>query len=283
MKQLFVSVLAIALVSACGSDSSDKKTPSRKGTYALVATDLAGLGNCSKSSQGKLGYATIEKRLYVCESGAWTPVESSIDPMRQMLNKLYAKTESAVLNIECEYQDGARGHGTGTKINDNQIVTAFHVVDGAVRCIYKSNKLIVAAGGRPVLPRSGRDIAVIEPGEVLGGWNELQSISPTTGYRPKIGELLMLSSLPKDFVTDKQYTFGYVTDDSINASLQGAGNTAATWRNAFTSDMAAAGGSSGAPVFNQAGQFIGIHVGGDNQGTGLELNYQLAFDRSDFE
>ncbi len=272
-----------ATIVSCGKDSDKNDQKSPADAIALVGADLTALGKCDQSSQGKFGYVSAEKKMYLCDKAAWTPLDTNQDPMRRVLDLVYAKAESAVLSIECEYEGGAKGHGTGTKINDNQIITAFHVVDKAVSCIYKSNKLIVASGGRPILPRSGRDIAIIEPGELLGGWNEIQSIPPTVDYRPKIGELLLLSSLPKDFVTDKQYTFGYVTDDTINASLQGAGNTAASWRNAFTSDMAAAGGSSGAPVFNAKGQFFGIHVGGDNQGTGLELNYQLAFDSSDFQ
>jgi len=205
--------------------------------------------------------------------------QSGVDTL---LATVMPKTEGAVLDIECDLGDGKIGRGTGTKIAENKIITAHHVVDKAKSCAFRSNKAIIAAGGSWDLARSGRDIAIIDPKDLIGSsWSSLPSITPKIGFKPKIGQQLLLVSLPANINTDKQYSFGRVTDDQVNASLQAAAGHPGNWKNAFMTDMAAAGGSSGAPVFNAQGEFIAIHVGGyDN---GLELNLQLAFAQGDFD
>jgi V8-like Glu-specific endopeptidase len=245
------------------------------GAKIIVVGGLAVLvASCGSSStkkddkQNKAGFSLDESSEQAAVDG--------------LLAAVMSKTEGAVLDIECDMGDGTKARGTGTKIADNQIITAHHVVDKAQACLFRSNKAIIATGGSWDLAKSGRDIAIVDPKDLIGNsWSALPSIKPRIGFKPKVGQLLLLASLPENLTTDKQYTFGRVTDDQVNASLQAAEGHPGSWKNAFMSDMAAAGGSSGAPIFNAQGEFIGIHVGGYQKG--LELNFQLAFAKNDFD
>lgn len=96
-----------------------------------------------------------------------------------------------------------------------------------------------------------------------------------------VGDTIVLVSYPEDIINDYQVTVGRVTDDDVTNSLE---SLATEWAGAIVSDAAAGPGSSGGPIFNLAGEMIGIHVGGYSGAydaldvPGLELNYQLIFE-----
>lgn len=200
--------------------------------------------------------------------------------MQRTLSLVVPKAVNAVLDIECT--DGVNsGRGTGTKAYSNAIITAAHVVAGMTSCIYYKGNTAVASGGTIAYSALGRDLAMIINPNPGNTWSSIErippvSIDPTTLY---IGQMLLLVSYPLDIVNDRQYTFGFITDDNVDNSLTGSYST--LWDDAFTTDMAAAAGSSGGPVFDEEGKFIAIHVGGYGS-EGLELNYTLPLKNGDF-
>lgn len=178
------------------------------------------------------------------------------------LQKIQVNSGS-VLDLEC-ISNGTRG--TGTKLTDGRVLTAHHVINGCTNMQYYSGPALVGVGGS--YTQDGvRDVVRIS--NVV--WNTqglaLSGISEQRGHLPKLGDLLLTASYPLDLVDDVQITSGLVTDENFSAG-------GSYWAGAVITDAAAAGGSSGAPVFNDAGDLIGIHVGGWSTG-GLELNIQL--------
>lgn len=190
---------------------------------------------------------------------------------------------SAIIDIECStVNDNWRG--TGVKISSTEIITALHVTDTANTnsCYFYSEGTLVASGWTHVQASAQvtlnihRDISKITINQTLSAWHQLPNAVMVINKKPLIGDALILLSYPEDITNDIQFTFGMVTDDDTSDSL---GSYGSTWKNAITSDMAASSGSSGGPIFNEYGEFIGIHVGGYS--SGLELNYQLLFESAD--
>jgi S1-C subfamily serine protease len=124
---------------------------------------------------------------------------------------------------------------------------------------------------------SGRDVGYIRG---LTFAREIGTVPMVKGKKVAVGDSLALMSYPGIFTRDLQTSFGFVTDENAQASL---GSMGIEWNNAIVSDMSAGSGSSGGPVFNTDGEFIGIHVGGfsGNDSGGLELNFQLIFEEND--
>ena len=236
------------LLSACGSEQAATQ---QSATSAPSAPGPAG-------SAGPIG-------------PAGTAGESFRELHRKLLSQVKTN-EGAVVNLLC---NGASG--TGTRIANDTVVTAFHVIDGATSCVVRANGLQVAVGGSFSRAPSGRDI-----GYVRGlNFNQNVPIIPITRRRnPLVGDLLVLLSYPGEFTNDVQTTFGFVTDDNAQSSL---GDMAVEWRDAIISDMSAGGGSSGGAIFNEKNEFVGVHVGGFSSGSsaGLELNFQLIFSETD--
>gem|GEM_PF-5696536 len=164
------------------------------------------------------------------------------------------------------------------KVSDSMIVTAFHVIDGETNCAYRSNGLQVATGGTFVHSSSGRDIGYIQ-GVTFNV--TLPSIPLVKGEAAVLGAPILLVSYPEDLTNDFQTTPGVITDTDVTNSLDGV--LAVEWAGAVMSNAAAGPGSSGGPIFNANGDFIGIHVGGYGGAsspediTGLELSYHLFF------
>jgi S1-C subfamily serine protease len=197
--------------------------------------------------------------------------ESFNQASRRILNKLKS-FQAGVVNLQC---NGASG--SGTRISSDTVVTAFHVIDGATNCVIRSNNLQVAIGTQLSRSPSGRDIGYIRG---ITFYSDIPIIEQTKDKLPLVGDLLVLMSYPSLFTNDLQTTIGFVTDDNAQNSL---GSMGLEWRDSIVSDMSAGGGSSGGPVFNEDGQFVGIHVGGFSgaEGGGTELNFQLIFQSGD--
>jgi S1-C subfamily serine protease len=71
-----------------------------------------------------------------------------------------------------------------------------------------------------------------------------------------------LVSYPEDLTNDFQAKAGVITDTDVTNSLDG--ELAVEWARAVISNAAAGPGSTGGPIFNANGDFIGIHVGGSS-------------------
>jgi S1-C subfamily serine protease len=198
------------------------------------------------------------------------PGESFQTTTRKLLELLQPK-RNGVVNLIC-----GSGSGTGTRISEDTVITAFHVIDGETSCVARSNGLQVAVGGTLSRSPGGRDIGYIRN---LNFNSPVTIITPTKNATPMVGDMLVLISHPSDLRSDLQTSLGFVTDDNAQSSL---GNMAVEWRDAIITDMAAGPGSSGGPIFNSNGEFVGVHVGGfGDQSGGVELNFQLMFQSND--
>jgi S1-C subfamily serine protease len=198
------------------------------------------------------------------------PGVSFQEATRKLLELLQPKRTS-VVDLIC-----GGGSGTGTRIGEDTVITAFHVIEGETSCVVRSNGLQVAVGGMMSRSPSGRDIGYIKN---LNFNSTVPVVVPAKGAQPMVGDMLVLLSHPSDLRSDLQTSLGFVTDDNAQSSL---GSMGTEWRDAIISDMAAGPGSSGGPIFNSVGDFVGIHVGGfgDSSG-GVELNFQLIFSTED--
>ena len=198
------------------------------------------------------------------------PGESFQQATQKLFEKLRPR-KSGVVDLLC-----GSSNGTGTRISEDTVVTAYHVLSGHSSCVVRSNGLQVANGGSLSRSASGRDIGYVRN---LSFSVAIPVIPLVRNAAVADGNLLALLSYPSDLRNDLQTSIGFVTDDNAQSSLGNMGNE---WRDAIISDMAAGPGSSGGPIFDIDGNFIGVHVGGyGNNAGGVELNFQLIFSASD--
>jgi len=179
----------------------------------------------------------------------------------------------SVVRIGCSGVDPVSGEmiswtGSGS-VTSQGILTARHVTQGSVRCtIFQSG--VVVGSSEPVTAQTPVVVAgVVQDVAIMTGvtWSRsLPALVTNPTWEPQIGDVVGCVSHPLDISSDPQLTTGLVTDTQVTG-LQGS-----DWAGVFMTDYAAAGGSSGAPVFNLLGEVVGVHVGGYNTG-GLELNY----------
>ena len=244
--KLAVALIGLVLV-GCGSNGKDGE-PGKEGTGGKPGT------NGTNGTSGKDGInGTSGKDGINGTDGVYLPASTLA---------LVVKQSESVLDIEC-VNTGFRG--TGSKLANGQILTAFHVLDGCTSVQYFKGNVYIGGGG--VLNRDGgRDIIRISSVNYNASGTAIVGLNEFKDYTPAVGDLTFTASLPLDLVNDVQVATGYVTDSSFTDGPE--------WTFGFITDAAAAGGSSGAPVFDSKGRLVGIHVGGFSTG-GLELNIQI--------
>jgi hypothetical protein len=174
---------------------------------------------------------------------------------RDLIAKVVAY-RSSILDVVCTSN---ATHGTGTKTMNGQIITAAHVMAGCTAAEYYGEGILVGAGGAFAPPVANRDLTII--GSI--NWTAFGLLIPGVpawaGYTPSIGEATVLASYPATILSDIQFSLGLVTDDNVVNSLPADFPT--SWSGAFQTDSAGGQGSSGGPMFNQAGQWVAILVG----------------------
>lgn len=169
------------------------------------------------------------------------------------------------------------GRCTGTKTDLGKVVTAEHCRSSATHrfAFYREGTYV---GQAPVSSSAwlnvvSRDSMII--GDVV--WNSIgdsmPALTPSFGYTPVIGEMIGLLSHPLSLIHDLQTTIGYVTDDEF----VGLGSFSVYWSESFLADLVSAGGSSGGPVFDRDGEWVGLLVGGFIPSSGLDLSIVLPF------
>jgi S1-C subfamily serine protease len=239
LKYLF-SIAIVSLIAACGSEKGDPGVPGERGRDGINGKDGK---NGTNGTNGNDGTNGKDGNVVIAQAVA------------SILSK-----RAAVLDIECS--SGWRG--TGVKLNDGRVLTAMHVADGCESVTYYSGTVAVGKGG--LIAPNSRDIAYISNVTWTAHGKSIAGVTPMTDWNPVVGDITFTVSLPDILVSDPQVSIGYITDEFLNAG--------SAWPDAFMTDAAASGGSSGAPVFNLKGELVGIHVGGWSTG-GLELNVQL--------
>jgi hypothetical protein len=150
-------------------------------------------------------------------------------------------------------------HGTGTRLPGGQVVTAAHVVEEMTEAVLVGEEgSEVGRSSNWTAPVAGRDQVLLTVAWT-GSGAALPTLEPVKGHVATVGDLVMLASYPAGLTKTLQFTFGTVTAADLTASLPDEAQAA--WSGAVGVDYGAAGGSSGAPVFDASGGLVGIHVG----------------------
>jgi len=170
--------------------------------------------------------------------------------------------------IQCS--DGRTiGFGSGTVSTDGTVLTAAHVAadlddyECEVFDIDVDHAVWLGSVSAVAWSPLGRDVA-----NLTVDW----AVTPPGGLTPvqkppQLGEMVMASGHP-DVLAALQLSPGFVT-------ATGAHEFGNAWSNAFLADYSSAGGGSGGAIFDSDCQWIGIHVGGFEDG--LELSVALPF------
>lgn len=142
------------------------------------------------------------------------------------------------------------GHGSGVSIGKGYILSAAHVVKDAKTITIKTK----AGAVHPVKVlwvNEAKDIALLHTGAKLPS-------SPLSCREVKPGEHITASGNPVDMeFLDMQ---GFVA-----GGLRAIG----PWEDAIPADLTLIGGMSGGPVFDDAGEVVGINVGHMSIGLGM--------------
>jgi hypothetical protein len=172
--------------------------------------------------------------------------------------------EDSIFNVYCPILiDGQPGtaRGTGWKHNA-QVFTARHVVTGATGLcqVYDQDNFAIGTVQSITSYTLGgvaQDVVGLTMLWTATG-EQRANIPVAATWVPKSGEPVGLLSFPWDFTSTVQYTFGHLSGNVAGelADIQ--------WGLAILTDLVAYHGSSGAPVFNRAGQVVAILVGGSD-------------------
>ncbi|MDE2104718.1 MAG: trypsin-like peptidase domain-containing protein [Patescibacteria group bacterium] len=136
------------------------------------------------------------------------------------------------------------GHGSGFSIGNGYIVTAAHVVTGKT-IVEVSGKDGRSASARVLWADTADDVALLKADDPdMFRADQLACRLVHTGERIRaVG-----NPLNEDFIS----TWGHIAGDQ-----RAVGN----WREAYVTDITILPGMSGGPVYDEAGEVIGISVG----------------------
>ncbi len=215
--------------------------------------------------------------------------KKEIDIKTNVVAKQIKDKAKAVVSLRCEdstKKESKKWNATATKINQDTVLTADHAVNHQdekrilpITCnlYFKGDKIGEYNSKEHKYKQvSNRDIAFVNIQFNKKGY-DLPSLEPVSMEELSLGDSLVLITHPKTMVNDHLISFGLVLNEKADGLLSNSRKF--YWKNAIISDMLAAPGSSGSPLFSIDGKFIGIHVGGDRD-EGLNANYQLIFDTS---
>lgn len=146
--------------------------------------------------------------------------------------------EAAVVKVELP-----NGHGSGVHIGGGFVISAAHVAEKAAKVKLRSEGG-KAVEGTVLWVNSAYDIALIKTDEDAFG------SAPLSCSEAKRGETItaMGNPLGVEFVES-------------TGRIAGKPRELGPWKSVFVTDMTIVMGMSGGPVFNEAGEVIGITVG----------------------
>lgn len=224
--------------------------------------------------------------------------QSEAEVQTKVIAKEMKTKAQSVLSIRCQDSSKApskpdknsktkyprKWFGTAAKISEQLVLTAEHLVsasDSKDRVLPISCELFqrgVKVGTfntekNKMVNIGKRDIVLLQSSFNEEG-KKLPSLEPKI-YNIAAGENLVLITHPKNMINDYLITFGMVINDDASHLL--GEKRKEYWKNSIITNMTAAPGSSGSPLFTLDGQYIGIHVGGERD-DGLNTNYQVLFD-----
>lgn len=190
----------------------------------------------------------------------------------------------SVLNIRCKDLNKKSWSSTGTKISDSEILLSRHSLEKEFdeeyykkpyTCnVYSKGTLVskvsIKDNYRNILDL---DLSILTVDFILSG-KLIPKITPTA-YSTEIGEELYLightNLINNDSIISKGRVLLNDTSKIIGVERK------KYWKYSVLTDMVAGPGSSGSPIFNTRGHFIGIHVGGERDK--ISVNYQIIFNK----
>jgi V8-like Glu-specific endopeptidase len=239
---------------------------------------------------------TLEKAVSKISVKKVLPTELELKTT-QIAKEMKTKAKS-VLSLRCEDSSVApkplpkddkrsypkKWHGTASKIGPNLIITAQHLASDheekdrkfPITCkVYQRGQEVGSFDSRNNMIKQVGDRDIVFMAVQFNHLGQaIPDLTPELDTEVAIGENLVLITHPKNFLNDSLITFGMVINDEPSSLLTEARQK--YWKNSIITNMTAAPGSSGSPVFTLDGRFIGIHVGGERDE--LQANYQVIFD-----
>lgn len=228
------------------------------------------------------------------------PVEMELKT-KQIAKEMKEKAKS-VLSVRCQDSSVApkpkpkedknpypkKWHGTASKVGPNLILTAHHLASNqeekdrkfpiSCKLFQRGTEVGSFSSEKQMIKQvSDRDLVFLEVKFNEAG-KDIPSLTPELDPEVATGENLVLITHPKNFINDYLITFGMVINDEPSSLL--SEDRQKYWKNSVITNMTAAPGSSGSPLFTLDGRFIGIHVGGEREG--MQANYQVVFDTEFF-
>lgn len=157
----------------------------------------------------------------------------------QNIPKLYKKCLPAIVNISVLGNDGIEGHGTGFFINQNTIITCYHVVDNANTIEIQTSTGKKFTIDSVISSNKKSDLIKFTVKEKNTTW------LPLSDKLPKIGESAFVIGNPQDY--DFSMSNGIVSSIRIKNSTEIIQTTAPC-----------SPGNSGSPILNKKGNVIGV-------------------------
>ena len=239
-----------------------------------------------KSSETELRIEELEKKVQ------WLNSKEAKDPNRiKIISQQLKNKITSVLSLRCSDSSKKvlKWNSTATKIDSNFIITAHHVINEKdiktkqirtlpFKCVVYSEGIEVAQFDsikHKYYQIEERDIVIIQ---IQGSdtWKKILSIEPKIDKNISLSSELVLISHASKFINKPIVASGEVVSDDASTLIEDIFKK--YWEKSILTNMSASPGSSGGPIFNLQGEFIGIHVGGERQ-DGLNVNYQLLFNK----
>ena len=248
---VLLALVAAALLSAIGG-FGDRGGDEGGATLATIATAPpaaapapAAAGAASPGTQPAVAREDAEA----------SPAAGEASPTLANLPDLYERVVSSVVQIRAR---GQRTGGTGSGVvidRAGHVVTNHHVVDGAVTLVVELRDGTVAAA-RLLGSDPGNDLAVLETDLPAA------SLSPAVfgdSDEVRVGEPVFAVGNPFDL--DFSLTAGIVSGVDRETQRMPSGRAI---RGVLQTDAAVNPGNSGGPLFNAAGEVIGINTAVEN-------------------
>jgi S1-C subfamily serine protease len=168
---------------------------------------------------------------------------------------LNAKLRSAAAPpqaISTVFVETTTGHGSGVHIGRGYILTAAHVVD-AEPVVKVRDTLNHTVSGAVLWVNKAYDLALVlidKPG--------MDATPLNCAVRPKVGDEISAIGNPLNLLFI--HTWGRVAAPTQERMM---------WKAAFIADLTIAPGMSGGPIFDRAGNLIGLGVGVSSMGMTL--------------